>query len=205
MTSALLNCWYGSKHSILCTKGFLGHVTIGCLADHTSNRYLIVCASYNRRLSTQAIHRGDLFLLRACPQPGFPLCFQQQPKSWLFSVVSQKKMPDPVIAVAQLTDDLLVASIGLRLVCYKVSGKSWEKKGWITTHDTITRLSADNESMVVAAGDAYNSVVLYKYSEEFEEFEVNPRVFVLWKLTDFLFMVLTDSIFLFWNASGDLF
>lgn len=86
-------------------------------------------------------------------------------------------MPDPVIAVAQLTDDLLVSSIGQRLVCYKMSGKSWEKKGWIATHDVITRLSADSESMVVAAGDEYNSVVLYKYSREFEEFQVSSNFF----------------------------
>lgn len=123
-----------------------------------------------KKLEMQPCHRGDLLLLRV-----WPVVETHKGKSreiWRIEVVASRAMPDPVWAVAKLTDNFVVASVGNRLVCYELSEGKWEKRGWIVTHDKITSLSTSQSSLVVAAGDRYNSVVLYEYSILDKTFQV---------------------------------
>lgn len=122
----------------------------------------------------QSSHRGDLLLLRVWPT--VEIRQGESWEEWKIEVLARRAMPDPVWAVARLTDNFVVASVGNRLVCYELSEGKWSKRGWIVAHDKITSLSTTQSALVVAAGDRHNSVVLYEYSILSDTFRVRLSV-----------------------------
>ena len=128
--------------------------------------------------SSTPTHLGDIYLLRLAPaglrQPSSQHLSTVAP--WEFSIISRRRLPDAVGAVTPMGDSRLVASIGPRIVCFTVLQGKWLRKGWVGTLDMATHLSACPTSGMVAAGDRYNSVVLYQYEEKEDKGEFRVSV-----------------------------
>ncbi|GMH32720.1 hypothetical protein BSKO_00554 [Bryopsis sp. KO-2023] len=140
--------------------------------------YITVGTRYSRGLLDLSGHLGDLLLIQASLHISqSPFSSKHPCHKWHFEIVSRRRLPDFVGAVAGLNENLLVASVGKRLVCFGLisagdTEKKWEKRGWILTHDAIEHLSTCPETFMVAAGDSFNSVVLYQYHDKLDEFQI---------------------------------
>jgi len=86
--------------------------------------------------------------------------------AWELHRVTTLRLPSEVGALAPYDDRRLMASVGPRLVCLRLRRGRLEKRGWISTREPCSAISACAQRRLVAAADKQHSVALFSYSED---------------------------------------